>query len=182
MKRFPWVFAAAPLIASAVLVAGQPAPATVEVPPPVVVPAEVEATDPILLYRSMARELVTQDLIAGRTSPVEAAAIFRALNALPPQRRHSAGPLPDTDEGRACWEVIDSVRYTLESDENTEEAECVAAGLEAEFRAGALRLPDLPPTAAEDLFDQVRDGLARERADNTSRAFWLPERTMTRPH
>src|SRR5262249_45611966 len=115
----------------------------------------LEARQEAVALRIFAKDLVAGEGAAGRRSLFEAAALFGALNRLPPQARalslmdsKAGGPrLPArTDEERLCRQVIFWVPAVLKG-WPPDEAKSVTARLEAEFweelrERGVIRLPD----------------------------------------
>ena len=105
--------------------------------------------------RILAKDLVAGEVAAGRRSLFEAAALFGALNRLPPEAMplsltdsKAGGPrLPArTDEARLCRQVIVWVPAVLKG-WPADEAKSVTARLEREFweelrERGVIRLPD----------------------------------------
>jgi hypothetical protein len=120
--------------------------------------------------RLVAKDRIARDTADGRVSLLEAAALFRELNRLPPARGKppeivTRVHIPmDTEAGWLCRQVAEHVHVALR--EEPDRAEAAVARLEAEFRAvsraaGALRLPDasaLPPV--RDLLRQAREQTA----------------------
>jgi hypothetical protein len=104
----------------------------------------------------MAKRQAAREVIAGRLSLVQAAALFGALNSLPPEGPklsaidpHVRPPRvpPRTDEERLCWHVIGYVKAELDGE--PDRARAVVARLEAQLeeqrcQQGGLRLPDPP--------------------------------------
>ena len=145
-----------------------PEPGQVLEPPS---PAVVASSDTAIL-RLVAKRLIAREAADGRRSLVEAAALFGALNRLPPEPTLAPPPLAHpltqlpgrTDEELLCQHVIASAGAVLH-DESPGEVEEAVARLEAEFweelhRHGALRLPDpsgLP--SAHELLEQARKAM-----------------------
>jgi hypothetical protein len=111
-------------------------------------PAPGESTEKLcerVACRVFAKELLTREVIAGRRSLFEAAALFGALNQLPPLAWASPGPAAGpTDEERLCRQVIARVAGALF--ERPAEAKAVTERLEAELseelrKRGVIRLP-----------------------------------------
>jgi hypothetical protein len=140
-----------------------------EAPPP---PAgEAEPSPEIVASRLIAKGQIAEDVAAGRRSLVEAAALFGALNRLPPLApdptlRDEWYPPPlrvpiRTNAERLCRQVADWVTPRLWEKDPAREAEVVAR-LEAEFREelrahGAIRLPDPSAlTPVQELLDAAR--------------------------
>jgi hypothetical protein len=107
-----------------------------------------------------AKREIARDLIAGRRSLLEAAALFGELNRMPPEALsldwQDSAPFPlgapvRTDDERLCLKVANWVRGTISN--NPALLEEVLVRLEAEYRAeqtkhGTVKLPDpatLPP-------------------------------------
>ncbi len=127
--------------------------------------------------RVLAKRLIAREVAEGRRPLAEAAALFAALNRLPPGTPASvplsapppAGLPGDTEAGRLCQQVAAFLGVALE-DRPPGEVAAAVARLEREFREavyrrGEMRLPDpssLPPV--RDLLDRVRRGMtASER-------------------
>jgi hypothetical protein len=163
MRVSPRLFLAAALPGALAVVYCRPAPEPAAVDPP------SEAARPfpeVVRLRPIAKWLVARDTAAGRRTLVEAAALFRELNRLPPavalsEWFEAPPPVPvDTEEGRLCAGVLAHVHIALSGDPAAQAA--AAARLAAEFRTdvrarGAVRLPDpsaLPP--ARDLLERAR--------------------------
>jgi hypothetical protein len=121
----------------------------------------------VVFLRCRAKELLAEEVAAGRRSLWEAAALFGALNRLPPE---PGGPLAfedaevsiptATEAGRLCSQVA---RWVLiRPGRSLAESRAAVARLVTEFRAelrarGGIRLPDpagLEP--AESLIARVR--------------------------
>jgi hypothetical protein len=123
--------------------------------------------------RLVAKDRIARDTADGRLSLLQAAALFRELNKLPPApaqptRVDSSLDIPaDTEEAWLCRQVAAHVRVALRAD--PARAEAAVARLEAEFRArsrtaGALRLPGPPPgEAVDELLRQARARLAEQQ-------------------
>jgi hypothetical protein len=120
--------------------------------------------------RLVAKGLIARDVAAGRRSLVEAAALFRELDRLPPASIELARldevdaslPIPgQTEEERLCRHVLAYVRAALAGGE-PDRAEAALTRLADEFFAerrvrGAIQLP------APDSGESVREVLARAR-------------------
>jgi hypothetical protein len=114
-----------------------------------------DATADIVSLRLVAKGQIARQVIEGRHSLVEAAALFRELNRLSPTvpdwipgdgyqfaLRTPAG----NDEERLCRQVVEWVDSALRIGGSAASAEEAVARLEAEFRAaprahGVIRLP-----------------------------------------
>jgi hypothetical protein len=133
--------------------------------PPAVQPRDA-ATEAVVL-RVLAKGLLALDVAAGRRSLFEAAALVRELDRRPPApARPGPGWLDptlriaaDTEAGRLCRQVVAAVRAELGAE--PDRAAAAAARLEAEFlrelrQRGAVRLPDPPPGAVEELLRRAR--------------------------
>jgi hypothetical protein len=104
--------------------------------------------------RWVAKELIAREVADGRRSLVEAAALYGALNRLPPATRElvreDVGDSPlhapvRTDEERLCRQVVRWVqRLFLDTPEQARQAvaRLEAELVEAQARPGGLRLPD----------------------------------------
>src|SRR5262245_43905561 len=140
--------------------------------------APVTLTDAIpdtIVLRVHAKLQIAREVAEGRRSLVEAAALFRELNRLPPAApdltlgdgNQSALRAPvSTDEDRLCRQVVEYVDRVLRKEGSLESAAETRAGLETEFRAalkshGVIRLPDPSAlTSVQELLDAAR---ARQR-------------------
>jgi hypothetical protein len=127
----------------------------------------------LITVRILAKNRISRDVIVGRLSLVEAAALFGALNRLPPQatplsladRRGSPLRIPArTEEERLCRQVVEYVRWALV--EEPDRAEDPVARLNAEFKEeldkqGSIHLPDTSAlVSAQELLKQARAQLA----------------------
>jgi hypothetical protein len=147
--------------------------------------------------RSFAKELIARDVIAGRRPPLEAAALFRELDRLPPRLDEMMPPptgafrflnLPElTEEERFCHQVIAQVGGAV-AEEPQDRAAAVLARVEAALWAargegGAIRLPDpatLEPMA--ELLTRTRAALtAAQRQALPGTAVGLPNRGDPEP-
>ncbi len=127
--------------------------------------------------RVLAKQLLAREAAEGRRSLLEAAALYGALNRIPPETAPVApelqslfapklsAPLPgDTEEERLCQQVIAHLNAVL-SDQPLSERQAAVDRLEAQFREelrrhGGIRLPDPSSlTPVEQLFEQIRKGL-----------------------
>lgn len=103
--------------------------------------------------RILAKDMLGKDLVAGRRSLPEVAALFRELDRTPPAAVYPSDPDPDpplrlhtpTDDERYCVVVIAFVRNVLRV-HRPDRAEAVTEQLVAEFEAerraaGTIRLP-----------------------------------------
>lgn len=106
-----------------------------------------------LVLRIRAKDRIVEDLVLGRRPLVEAAALFRELDRVPPQAKYLAVPDPDpplrlaspTEEEWYCNAVITYARNSLRVMQ-PDQAEAVTGRLVAEFWAercerGEVRLP-----------------------------------------
>jgi hypothetical protein len=118
--------------------------------------------------RLVAKDRIARDTADGRLALLEAAALFRELNKLPPAPARptrvdsSLGIPADTEEAWLCRQVAAHVRVALRAD--PVRAEAAVARLEAEFFAelrarGTIRLPD--PAALEPVHDLLEWARAR---------------------
>ncbi len=144
--------------------------------------AQGQALPEILPLRIGAKHQIVGDVIAGRLTLVQAAALFGALNQLPPESMQPS--LSDlcpsrlrfpahTDEERLCQQVVQWVSFELADEQDRLEA--TVGRLEAEFKEalhkeGTVRLPD-PLTLVP-----VQKLLAQTRAELTDRGVIVPRR------
>jgi hypothetical protein len=181
MRRTPAKLLAVPsvVLVTALLVCRWPEPGGP--PPPAEADPEAAAPVPdIVPLRLRAKDALSREVAAGRRSLVEAAALFRELNRLPPEPTKPSRVDPfltipaDTEEGWLCRQVVEHVRVALHRE--PERAAAAVARLEAEFFAelqahGTIRLPD--PAALEpvhDLLERARARLAeKQRGGRASR-------------
>lgn len=141
---------------------------------PVFAPPEVLEPLPdtaAMQLRARAKDRIARDVVAGRRSLPEAAALFGALNRMPPvspdlSLLDSPLSLPArTDEERLCRQVVEWVKNLLRP-ESPASAEPAVARLEAEFREelcrhGEIRLPDPPsPTEIQEVLELARQAIA----------------------
>src|SRR5262245_27751055 len=175
MKLSPPKFLAVVLAVAVLAVVFQPSPEPDA-------PADLLATGTLAegwpetaALRVVAKRLVVREAAAGRWSLFEAAALFDALNRLPPEvvpaRFDNFLNLPGrSDEERLCLSVISHSVYTL-SGEPTDQAQ--AARLETEYlralrESGGVRLSDphsLP--SARELLERARASMT----DNERRSL-----------
>ena len=91
----------------------------------------------IVTLRTLAKDRIAEDVVAGRRTLLEAAALFRELNRLPPEPLKPSWIDPslripaDTEEGWLCRQVIERVRLELRRE--PDRAAAAVARLEAEF-------------------------------------------------
>jgi hypothetical protein len=124
------------------------------------------------MLRLVVKGQLAREVADGRRSLGEAAALFRELNRLPPQRGQppeivTPVHIPmDTEAGWLCRQVAEHVHVALHQE--PERAAAVVARLEAKFFAelrahGAIRLPD-PATLepVEELLQQARAWIAEQ--------------------
>jgi hypothetical protein len=147
-----------------------------EVTPTPAAAAPSEGWSSTVPARIFAKRLIARDVVAGGRSLLEAAALFRELNRLPPKLPDmplgypivwtQPGPARSAEE-QLCWQVISWVRST-----QTEEMpgrEDVAVRLEAEVQVmlwdpGAIRLPDAQSlTPVRELLDRARGAMTRSQ-------------------
>jgi hypothetical protein len=129
-----------------------------------------------LALRIVAKYRVVRDVIAGRFSLLEGAALFGALNRMPPQSaslslldRQSPrlGFHPHTNEERLCRQVMEFVVHELA--EEPDRQKTALARLQAEFRAELrmqrnIQLPDPSRLfSVEELLEEARADLAEQR-------------------
>jgi hypothetical protein len=113
-----------------------------------------KATNDALSLRIVAKSRIARNVVAGRFSLLQAAALFGALNKVPAQsaklsvldtQASRLGIRPRADEERLCRQVIDYVASELTGDPDRQAI--AVAHLEAVFmdemhRQGAIQLPD----------------------------------------
>jgi hypothetical protein len=149
--------------------------------------AERQALLEILALRIAAKSHIVDKVITGRLSLVQAAALFGALNRLPPQSlKASPSDLSafhrfpaHTDEERLCQQVVQWVGAELAHDEDRREATLVC--LEAEFKEGrkegTVQLPDLLTlVSVQKLLEQVR-----KQPTDPVRTVSIPSMAPTHP-
>jgi hypothetical protein len=121
--------------------------------------------------RIRAKDRIVQDLASGRSSLLEAAALFRELDRVPPEVAYPAVLYPapplqlesPTAEERYCILVINYVRNTLRGSE-PERARALAEQLVEEFwaakgRPEGVRLPDVTGREpVRELLERARSG------------------------
>jgi hypothetical protein len=123
--------------------------------------AERQALEVVLL-RTTAKSRIARDVIAGRLSLLQAAALFGALNEVSPQSQSESYRCrfsQDTDEELLCRQVLGYVGCDL--DEEPDRREAAMVRLEADFKEqrknGAIRLSEvLGSTPVENLLAQAR--------------------------
>jgi hypothetical protein len=133
-----------------------------------------QASSDMQQRRWVAKELIAQEVADGRRSLFEAAALYEALNRLPPATsqliREDGGDLPlhafaRTNEELLCRQVSRWVQRRLR--DTPEQARKVLARLAAEFadaqaRPGGLRLPDSTRVEPiKELLGRVRSAAAQ---------------------
>ena len=174
MIRWPYLPLALTLVGAVAVVCCPRTPDPAEVTPPAETEALAEGVPEAAVLRVNAKKLIAREVAAGRRSLVEAAALFGALNRLPPrstdlarQDLHHDWALrvpARTEEERLCRQVVEWVDG-LRRSESPESVAATVARLTAEFREelrrhGAIRLPDpssLP--SAKELLDQARKAM-----------------------
>jgi hypothetical protein len=191
MKRWPYIPLALTLTVAVAVVCCPRVPEPAE--PDTFPQAEVfgALVPETMALRIHVKHQIAREVAAGRRPLVEAAALFGALNRLPPEsielsrlgRIDASLRLPkNTAEERLCWLVIAQVKAVL-SDEPPDRVEVVVARLEAEFweelrQHGVLRLPD-PSTlpSAQELLERARKAMIEtERKAPLSLRQDAPER------
>jgi hypothetical protein len=172
MKRWPHYMLALTLFGALAVVFGPQPTEPTEWVPFAETEALAEGFPETAVLRTQAKKLLAREVAEGRRSLVEAAALFGALNRLPPVTPelscldnsgfHWVLSAPvHTEEERLCRQVVQWVDGFRLSD-SPEYAAAAVARLEAEFREelrrqGAIRLPDASglPTARE-LLERAR--------------------------
>jgi hypothetical protein len=153
MTRFARLFLAAVMALSVVSAFVRRSPEPLEVPDgrkSEAGPGAIgEALPEVAFLRRFAKDFVAGEVVEGRRSAVEAAAVFRELDRLRPTPEEilqpAGGAIPIPDEERYRQQVINWVSAFL-PEEPRHRAEAVLARVEAEFReasreTGALQLP-----------------------------------------
>jgi hypothetical protein len=114
--------------------------------------------NPSIFQRTESKRRIALDVIANRCSLIEAAALFRELNRMPPVAIVNEVWLPipmtatvRTDDERLCGQVINWVDRLLHG---TAESDAVLTRLEREYRSeqakpGGIRLPENPRRSAD---------------------------------
>jgi hypothetical protein len=183
MTRWPLIVLTLALAASAVSVVSRRAAEPEEPDPSLWDEVADEQVPEAMILRIIAKQHLVREVAAGRQPLLEAAALFRELNRLPPALHPADHPslAGRNEEELLCRQVI---AYVAEPDGDWPEsaAEAAVARLEAELqeelrRHGAVRLPDpagLPP--APELIEQ-----ARARLTEAERRAFLPARRGTPP-
>ena len=131
--------------------------------PPLPSPAEQErgALVETVLLRTTVKVRITRDVIAGRLSLAQAAALVGELNRIPPQAATLRFRFPAyTDEELLCQQVIEYVRCELDG-ASPDHREAALARLEGDFKElpkdGVIRLPNLLTLVPiEKLLEQAR--------------------------
>jgi hypothetical protein len=139
----------------------------------------------IVPLRIEAKRLIARDAAGGRRTLVEAAALFGALNRLPPPAARLPDYDPDvshsylhipmrTEEERLCRQVV-AFAWVALGDGPPGRAREAVARLEAEFFAelrarGTIRLPaPPPPEPVEELLRQARAALPEQQRGRSAR-------------
>jgi hypothetical protein len=120
----------------------------------------------VIRRRILAKIHLVEELAADRISLIEAAALFRDLDRVPPETNYSTVPDPDpplrlttpTEDERYCEVVIRVARNNLRVSQ-PDRAEAVIAHLVSEFEAerclkGTIRLPN--PESLEPAHELLR--------------------------
>jgi hypothetical protein len=149
---------------SLTIIFSQYPPATDEPARPRVSEEETQSLPELIAVRIVAKNRLAREVIAHRLSVVQAAALFRALNRLPPEALPPPRSVPAcTEEERLCRQVVQYVRAHVKEPDRAADA---VASLNAEFKAeldkqGSIHLPD--PTRllpVQELLKQARVELA----------------------
>jgi hypothetical protein len=134
--------------------------------------------------RSVARAQLAREAADGRRTLLEAAALYRELNRLPPPTAapryvDPRGPLArlplETEEALLCRQVVIYADSALREEGRDREAQAAVARLEAEFFAelrahGTIRLPDPPPPEpVEEVLRQARARAVEHQRGRSSR-------------
>jgi hypothetical protein len=177
------VLAVLSLTAGSLVVLFDASPSETDEPPrPVVSEADMEPVTEALVLRILAKFHIARSVIEGRFSLVQSAALFGALNQIPPQslelslldsQTSKLCPRARTDEERLCRQVIDFVITELAGEPDRQEV--AVALLKAEFRdqlhrESGIQLPDPSSlVSVEGLLEEA----AAERADRRHRVTKL---------
>ena len=130
--------------------------------------AKGQAVPEILALRIGAKNHIADEVIAGRLSLVQAAALFGALNPIPPQCEMASWSFcfpAATEEELLCRQVLHWVGWALAEEQDRREA--TLARLEAELMeelgtGRTVRLPDpLTLVPVQKLLQQAREELQR---------------------
>jgi hypothetical protein len=168
------------LVLAAVLVLAVGFPGETSVWPPDVEQGPPPGEDPssplpeLYLLRILAKDRIVADLALDRCRLLDAIALFRQLDRIPPAVNYPAGPPPDpplelpspTETERYCLWAITYARNSL-SKSQPDRFEAVTRRLVAEFWAerrkhGEIRLPEAPsPESVHQLLERARDDSAR---------------------
>jgi hypothetical protein len=174
MKRWPYVALACTLAGTVAVVCCPHVPEPAESIPTTETEASVAVVPKTAFLRFIAKKLIAREVAEGQRSLLEAAALFGALNRLPPETPELSpqdnstygwvlnDPVRTEDE-RLCRQVVQWVDAFRLSDP-PEYAAAAVARLLAEYRElhqhGAVRLPD-PPTlpSAQELLERARKAM-----------------------
>lgn len=132
--------------ASIAVIVGELSSESEQVLPPSPLKTDRQALVEVVFLRTTAKYQIARNVIAGQLSLVQAAALFGALNQVPPQTASWHFRFPGaTDEERLCRQVLEYVHWEL--DKAPDRGDAILARFEAdlnqELRTGAIRLPDL---------------------------------------
>jgi hypothetical protein len=173
MKRWPAKLVVLPVVGLAALAfVCRPQPGRRPPLPEIDPEAEAlaEGLPETAILRAIVKDQIAREVAAGRRALLEAAALFRELNKLPPAPAKPTridpflGIPADTEAGWLCREVAEHVRVALHRE--PDQAAAAVARLEAEFfqelrACGAVRLPAPPPGSVEELLRQARARIAQ---------------------
>lgn len=138
-------------------------------PPPQILSSEADrqALLHVVLLRTTAKDQIGRDVIAGRLSLVQAAALFGALNRIPPQPQSTSWRFrfpADTEEERLCRQILQCLSNELA--EESDRREATIARLEGDFK--------------EDLRTRGAEGAELTRGLSTRMFNWLTLRPSGR--
>jgi hypothetical protein len=183
MTRWPLILLTLALAASTAAVVSRRAAEPEEPDPSLRDEVADEQVAEAVILRILTKQHLTSEVAAGRQPLLEAAALFRELNRLPPALHPADHPslAGRSEEDLLCRQVI---AYVAEPDGDWPEsaAEAAVARLEAELqeelrRHGAIHLPDpagLP--SAPELLEHTR-----ARMTEAERRMMLPARRGAPP-
>jgi hypothetical protein len=161
MTRWPLILLTLALAGSVAAVVGRRAAEPDQPDPPLWTDVAQESVPEVVILRILAKRHIALETAAGKRSLVQAAALYRVLNELPPALPPADHPCLDgrIEEEGLCWQVI---LYVANREDDGPQTAAAVARLEAELqeelcRHGTIQLPDpagLP--SATDLLEEAR--------------------------